>query len=415
MKKTMMRQMLLHVAAALLAIPAAAQAPAGKDPGALGQSGPATISPDYMRTRAVISPVIHPDRRVTFRLNAPAATDVRLTGHVIGPKMHWLSPERSLPLTKGTDGVWSITIGPLEPEIYQYNFLVNGAGVSDPGNRINLVQVPGDKPAYYDPQDVPHGDVRMVVYHSKATNSVRYLRVYTPPGYDDSKQRYPVLYLQHGGNCCEYSWMEQARANMIMDNLIAEKKAKPMIVVMALGARSGPSEGLGPVPAHREGNKPPAGRQSNYDPGNLFEVDLLTTIIPLVDKKFRTLANADNRALSGLSQGGIQTVTIGLRNTDTFHWLVPMSAGAENQGDDQFMKISEDIFADPEPLKKNLKLLHFLVGREDVLYEADKRLADKLRSLGVKLTFEAYPGMHEYKVWRRGLYETAPLLFRQGS
>ena len=105
-------------------------------------------------------------------------------------------------------------------------------------------------------------------------------------------------------------------------------------------------------------------------------------------------------------------MTIGLRHTDVFHWLVPMSAGAENTGDDQFMKISEDIFANPEPLKKNLKLLYFLVGREDVLYEPDKRLAEKLQSLGVKLTFTAYPGMHEYKVWRRGLYETAPLLFR---
>ncbi len=398
--------------ALLLAIPAGAQMPAGMDPGSLGRSDPMPIRPDYMRTRAVISPTIHPDRRVTFRLNAPEATDVRLTGHVIGARMHWLSPDRTLPMAKGADGIWSITLGSLEPEIYTYSYMLNGAGVSDPGNRINMVEVPGDKPAYYDPQDVPHGDVRMVVYHSKATNSVRYLRVYTPPGYDGNATRYPVLYLQHGGNCCEYSWMEQARANMIMDNLIAEKKAHPMIVVMALGARSGPSEGLGPVDSQREGFKPPAGRQSNYDPGNLFEIDLLTGIIPFIDKRFRTLANADNRALSGLSQGGIQTVTIGLRHTDVFHWLVPMSAGAENQGDDQFMEISKDIFANPEPLKKNLKLLHFLVGREDVLYQPDKRLAEKLQSLGVKLTFQALPGMHEYKVWRRGLYETAPLLFR---
>ena len=408
--KNLMGRMLLP--ALLLAIPATAQVPAGADPGSLGQPGPATLRPDYSRTRAVISPIIHPDRRVTFRLNAPEATDVQLTGHVIGPRMHWLSKERSLPMTKGADGFWTITLGPLEPEIYPYSYLVNGVAVSDPGNRINMVEVPGDKPAYYDPQDVPHGDVRMVVYHSKATSSVRYLRVYTPPGYDESKARYPVLYLQHGGNCCEYSWMEQARANMIMDNLIAQKKARPMIVVMALGARSGSSEALGPVESQREGFKPPPGRQTNYDPGNLFEQDLLTGIIPFIDKKFRTIANADNRALSGLSQGGIQTVTIGLRHTDVFHWLVPMSAGAENQGDDQFMKISEDIFANPEPLKKNLKLLHFLVGREDVLYEPDKRLAEKLQSLGVKLTFQAYPGMHEYKVWRRGLYETAPLLFR---
>ncbi len=265
---------------------------------------------------------------------------------------------------------------------------------------------------FYDPQDVPHGDVRMVVYNSKATNSVRYLRVYTPPGYDEGKGRYPVLYLQHGGNCCESSWMEQARANLILDNLIAEKKARPMIIVMALGARSGNAEGLGPVESQMD-NAPRLGKgQSNYDPGNRFEVDLLTGIIPFIDHKFRTIADADHRALSGLSQGGIQTVTIGLRHTEAFHWLAPMSAGAESAGDDQFMDISKDVFANPGPLKANLRLLHFVVGQEDVLYEADKRLADRLQSLGVKLTFTPVPGMHEYKVWRRGLHEVAPELFR---
>jgi enterochelin esterase-like enzyme len=206
--------------------------------------------------------------------------------------------------------------------------------------------------------------------------------------------------------------MELARANLILDNLIAEHKARPMIIVMALGARSGPSEGLAPFPSQMEGAKGPGKGQSNYDPGNLFEVDLLGGIIPFIDHKFRTIADADHRALSGLSQGGIQTVTIGLRHSETFHWLVPMSAGAESAGDDQFMTISKDVFANPEPLKQNLKLLHFVVGDEDVLYEADKRLADRLSSLGVKLTFTAVPGMHEYKVWRKGLHDVAPELFR---
>ncbi|MDB5739578.1 MAG: putative esterase, partial [Alphaproteobacteria bacterium] len=152
--------------------------------------------------------------------------------------------------------------------------------------------------------------------------------------------------------------------------------------------------------------------QTNYDPGNLFEIDLLTGIIPFIDGKFRTIADADHRALSGLSQGGIQTVTIGLRHTEAFHWLAPMSAGAESSGDDQFMDISADVFANVEPLKKNLRLLHFVVGDQDVLHEADKRLADRLSSLGVKLTFSPVPGMHEYKVWRRGLHDVAPELFR---
>lgn len=399
------------LALALLAAQAAAQVPAGASLGALGQPGPQTLRADYARSHAVISPLIHADHRVTFRLNAPQATNVRLTGHIIGPNAHWLSKDRSLPMSKGPDGIWSITVGPLAPDIYDYGYLVDGVTASDPGNRLGLVEVPGDKPAYYDAQAVPHGDVHMIAYYAKAIGATRYLRVYTPPGYEKGIQRYPVLYLMHGGNCCEYSWMEQARANLILDNLIAEHKARPMIMVMALGARSGPSEGLEAVPSQMEGFKPPAGRQSNYDPGNLFEIDLLNDIIPLVDGRFRTIADADHRALSGLSQGGIQTVTIGLRHTGIFHWLVPMSAGAENRGDDQFVEISRDVYEHPEALKKNLKLLHFVVGDQDVLHEADKRLADLLVAHGVKLTFQTVPGMHEYKVWRQGLHDVAPLLF----
>jgi enterochelin esterase-like enzyme len=394
---------------------AASQVPAGASLGGLGQSGPQTLRADYARSRAVISPIIHSDRTVTFRLNAPEARDVRLTGHIIGPNAHWLSKDRSLAMVRGAEGIWSITLGPVSPDIYDYGYLVDGVTASDPGNRLGLVEIPAAAPAYYDARPVPHGDVHMIAYYAKPIGATRYLRVYTPPGYEKSTQHYPVLYLMHGGNCCEYSWMEQARANMIMDNLIAEHKARAMILVMALGARSGSSEGLEPVPSQQEGFKPPPGRQSNYDPGNLFEMDLLHDIIPLVDGRFRTIADADHRALSGLSQGGIQTVTIGLRHTDTFHWLVPMSAGAENQGDDQFVEISRDVYEHPEALKKNLKLLHFVVGEQDVLHEADKRLADLLRAHGVKLTFQAVPGMHEYKVWRQGLHDVAPLLFRPGK
>jgi enterochelin esterase-like enzyme len=411
---TMRKFLMLAVMLAAPAMaPLYAQVPAGARLGETGAPGPGKAAEEYSRPRQVISPIIHADRSVTLKVNAPLATEVRVTGHIIGPNAHWLSaPRKSIPMTKGADGLWSVKLGPLAPDIYDYGFLIDGYPASDIANRLNYVEVPADKPTFYDAQDVPHGDVRMVVYNSRATNSVRYLRVYTPPGYDGSTARYPVVYLQHGGNCCEYAWMEQARANLILDNLIAEKKAKPMILVMALGARSGPSEGLGPNPSQMEGAKSLGKGQTNYDPGNLFEMDLLTGIIPFIDGKFRTIADADHRALSGLSQGGIQTVTIGQRHTETFHWLAPMSAGAESAGDDQFMDISKDVFANVEPLKKNLKLLHFVVGQEDVLYEADKRLADRLSSLGVKLTFTPVPGMHEYKVWRRGLHEVAQELFR---
>ena len=401
------------LAAALLSGPGQAQVPPGVRLDATGHPGRNIAPEEYSRPRRTISPVVHPDRTVTLKVNAPLASEVRVTGHIIGMNAHWLSaPRKSIPMTKGTDGLWSVTLGPLKPDIYDYGYLIDGYPAGDIGNRLNYVEVPGDGPAYYDAQDVPHGDVHLVVYNSKATRSVRYLRVYTPPGYDSSNTRYPVLYLQHGGNCCESSWMEQARANLIMDNLIAQKKARPMIIVMALGARAGNSEGIGPVPSQMEGAKGLGKGQTNYDPGNRFEADLLTGIIPFIDHKYRTIADADHRALSGLSQGGIQTVTIGLRHSDVFHWLVPMSAGAESAGDDQFMDISKDIFADVSPLKKNLRLLHFVVGDQDVLHEADKRLADRLASLGVTLTFTTEPGMHEYKVWRKGLWDVAPELFR---
>ncbi|HEU4548794.1 MAG TPA: alpha/beta hydrolase-fold protein [Rhizomicrobium sp.] len=404
----------LIAATALLApLPLQAQVPPGVRLDATGHPGPNVAPEEYSRPRRTISPVIHPDRSVTLKVNAPLAREVRVTGHIIGMNAHWNSaPRKSIPMTKGADGIWSVTLGPLKPDIYDYGYLVDGYPAGDIGNRLNYVEVPGDGPAYYDARDVPHGDVHLVVYNSKATDSVRYLRVYTPPGYEAGTARYPVLYLQHGGNCCESSWMEQARANLIMDNLIAAKKARPMIIVMALGARSGPSEGIGPVPSQMEGARGLGKGQTNYDPGNRFEVDLLTGIIPFIDHKYRTIADADHRALSGLSQGGIQTVTIGLRHTGVFHWLVPMSAGAESAGDDQFMDISKDVFADVSPLKKNLKLLHFVVGDQDVLHEADKRLADRLAALGVKLTFTTEPGMHEYKVWRKGLWDVAPELFR---
>ena len=402
------------LAAALLApLPLQAQVPPGVRLDATGHPGPNVAPEEYSRPRRTISPIIHPDRSVTLKVNAPLAREVRVTGHIIGMNAHWLSaPRKSIAMTKGADGIWSVTLGPLKPDIYDYGYLVDGYPAGDIGNRVNYVEVPGDGPAYYDARDVPHGDVHLVIYNSKATDSVRYLRVYTPPGYDAGTTRYPVLYLQHGGNCCESSWMEQARANLIMDNLIAAKKARPMIIVMALGARSGPSEGIGTVPSQMEGARGLGKGQTNYDPGNRFEVDLLTGIIPFIDHKYRTIADADHRALSGLSQGGIQTVTIGLRHSDVFHWLVPMSAGAESAGDDQFMAVSKDVFADVSPLKRNLKLLHFVVGDQDVLHEADKRLADRLASLGVKLTFTTEPGMHEYKVWRKGLWDVAPELFR---
>ena len=393
------------------------QVPAGRSLDALGQSSPPAPNAGGPIARAV-SPEIHADHSVTIRLSAPNARDVRIAGHIIGPNAHFLSKEKTLAMTKDEKGIWSITLGPLAPEIYDYGFVVDGVQIYNPATP-SLVEIPGQTSAYYDARPVPHGEVRMLVYQSKAIGGVmRNMLVYTPAGYDGGKTRYPVLYLMHGGNCCESQWVQNARANTILDNLIADGKARPMIVVMPLGSRAGPSEGLGPIPSQMANANPGPGNgaaQSNYTPGNLFEIDLLTGIIPFIDQRYRTIADADHRALSGLSQGGIQSLTIGLRHTDVFHWVAPMSAGSENQGDDQLSKVLEDVYQHPEPLKKNLKLIYFVAGREDVLHEANWRVADRLRQVGVSVGFEDVPGMHEFRVWRRGLYDLAPLLFVPGK
>jgi enterochelin esterase-like enzyme len=393
---------------------AQAQAPATAQPaqpaGPAGQQG----------QRRVASPEIHPDRRVTFRLFAPEAKEVRINGPIVVDR-----PGGFLPMTRDAQGVWSITLGPLAPELYEYSFWMDQVSLVDPSNRAShydnsrksLVQVPGPSPAFYDIRPVPHGSVRMEVHDSKVIGAPRYVWVYTPPGYDESRDRYPVLYLMHGGGCCEDIWIRALRANMILDNLIADGKAKPMIIVMPLGARSGGSDGLGPNPTQMQGAPPAFANpqsQSNFVPNNLFEQHLLTELIPFIDGKFRTIANADGRGLSGLSQGGIQTFTIGLRRTDVFHWLVPMSAGG-GSAPDQLINPLRDVYETPEKLdkvKKDLKLLYVNVGREDPLYEANTRMVDKLRQGGVTLTYAPIAGGHEYSVWRIALRDVAPLLFR---
>ena len=386
---------------------------------ALGQDGPMT--PTANPIGRIVSPEIHPDGRVTFRLNAPNARQVRLTGMIIGPRAHWLSTEKFLPMNRDERGVWSITLGPLPPEFYDYGCQVDGLPVLDPGNPPGQVVIPGPGSEVYQVRKVPHGTVRLEIYETATFGGApRYVWVYTPPGYDAGNQRYPVTYLLHGSQCCEHAWVQTNRINTVLDNLIADGKVKPMIVVMPLGARSGGSIHLGPAPGQLEGAPPPAGSapdapQSNYQPGNLFEQDLVTNMVPFIDRKFRTIANADNRALTGLSQGGLQTFVIGLRNTETFHWLAPQSAGAENAGDNQLYLPTRGVVENPEAMakvKRDLKLMYVTVGDEDVLYEPSRRLVERLRQLGLPVTFTTQHMRHNYAAGRVALLEILPALFK---
>ncbi len=266
---------------------------------------------------AVNSPEVHADRTVTFRVRAPEAKEVRL---VSGPIFTALGKQRGdvVAFTKGENGVWSVTIGPLQPDMYAYHFNIDGAQVADPNNTYaaftamppySQLVVHGDGPAFYDARKVPHGNVTRHVYHSDVTNGERELYVYTAPGYDRSKS-YPVLYLVGGSGELAHNWIYDGRANFIMDNLLAEGKAVPMIIAI-------PNNQV----LHR--NHPQHAERTF----KLFEAEMRQHVIPLVDREYSTRANPRGRALSGLSMGGRHTMFVGFNSLDLFASFGVLSAG----------------------------------------------------------------------------------------
>ena len=387
------------------ATPGQAAAPFGRGPG---------------RGPQVVSPQVNADRTITLRFRAPEAKDVVAIGEIDG-KDH--------PMTKGDDGVWTVTIGPLAPDVYNYQFRVDGIVAMDPQNpyvkigfggfpSASLVEVPDNGLTFDDANPVPHGTVQIVTYDSKSIGVPRTLWIYTPPGYEKSKQRYPVFYLLHGSGNIDSSWILTGRANYIMDNLIAEGKAKPMIIVNPLGyARQG--IGLGPevMPDQTQnggrgagGAAPGAGGPMGAGQQNSpFAHDLLEDVIPFVEKNFRTYTDADHRALGGLSMGGGQTVAIGFTHTNLFHSIIVMSAGAQNAD-----KTYPDFFANPAATNKTLKVLWIGVGADDpIAGQGAKALDATLTAKGITHGMWVLPGArHEWVVWRHALYEVAPKLFR---
>jgi len=389
------------------AAPALAQAPTGRG------AGPNTGAPGVGRGRgpALVTPEVKADRTVTFRFRAPDATQVTLIGELDGT---------TYPMTKDEGGVWSVTVGPWAPDVYNYQFNVDGIVAMDPVNPsvklgfgafppANLVEVPttGGDLAFYDAKNVAHGSVRIETYHSKSLGVPRQVWVYTPPGYDTGTERYPVFYLLHGAGNIESSWMLTGRANLILDNLIAEGKTRPMIIVNPLGyARQG--VGLAPEIA----GTPAPGAGLTAQPGIPaqtvgFANDLLNDVVPFVEGRFRTLPGADNRALGGLSMGGGHTVQIGFNNTDTFRALVVMSAGAQNAE-----TTYPSFFADAKAINSKMKLIWVGVGKDDFALNGSQALAASLKNAGINHTFRLTEGRHEWVIWRHYLNEVAPLLFR---
>lgn len=346
-----------------------------------GQSGPVT------------SPEVHPDRTVTFRVRAPKASEVFLNGE-------WRGGGK-LPMAKDEQGLWSLTVGPLDPDLYGYSFVIDGLVVADPSNailkpmrspRTSVLEIPGDPPGLHEYAEVPHGTVRLHDYVSKPLGRRRSLRVYTPPGYDQKPEaRYPVLYLLHGSGDNEATWTSFGRAHLIADNLLAQGKARPMIIVTPDGhAVVGPEA-----------------RAKNVEP---FGADLLEEVLPWVEGNYRTHTDRNGRAIAGLSMGGGQSLILGLNHLDRFSWVGGFSSAISNPE-----STLASALGDPQATNAKVNLLWIACGREDSLSKNSSQLSELLKTKGIRHECKITDGNHSWPVWRRYLEEFLPLLFRDGK
>ena len=347
----------------------------------------------------VVSPEVSPERRVTFRLSAPKATAVTVAGD-------WEPGAKAM--TRGDEGVWSYTTPPLEPAIYSYSFSVDGVPTADPFNTFikasaiwgmqNLLEVPGAEPAPYSIRDVPHGAVTVLRYHSQVTNAPRGLYVYTPPGYDaNAREKYPVLYLLHGFGDDESSWTVVGRANFIADNLIAGGKARPMIIVMPNGHSLRP-----PSP----GEPRQAIERWFAENTESFQRELLTEIIPAVEKRFRARTEQSRRAIAGLSMGGGESLLIGLGHPERFGWVAGFSSSVS-----YVEKSLGGLPADDARPGRARKLLWIGIGRGDFLFADNQRFKAALDARRVKHVWRLTEGSHTWPLWRAYLGELMPRLF----
>ncbi len=364
-------------------------------------------------SRRLVSPEVQPDRQITFRLAAPKALEVQLRFAEGAVRTHTM--------TKGADGVWSVTLGPVDPETYTYSYLVDGLKVLDVANPdiklglaldASVVEVPGTPARFDQLRNVPHGSVNMHSYQATAQDRQRAMYIYVPPQYyTEASRKFPVLYLWHGAGGVESDWSRDGRTAIILDNLIAEKKAVPMIIVM-------PNNNvLAPVAGGAFGSS------------GVLEKELLNDIIPFVEKNYRVLANRNNRAIAGLSAGGGTTMNVGMRHLELFAWLgefssgifggagvaaaaaVPAGGGA-GYGAWEPEKIAPGIYQNLVSPARKPRVFWMSVGTEDPRLPFHKQALEDFQKHGIEPTFKTYPGAHEWKVWRHSLAEFAPVLFR---
>ena len=338
-------------------------------------------------------PQILPDHSVKFRIQAPDAQKVQID---LG---------RKYDMVKDNEGFWEVTTDTISEGFHYYSLLIDGVAVADPasetfygmGRMASGIEIPIKGIKYYAIKDVPHGEIRIKRYFSTVFNKWRQFYIYTPAGYDvNTTEKYPVLYILHGGGEDERGWATQGKTDLILDNLIAEKKAKPTLIVMPDGNTNTDFAGFGERTL------------------KMFEAELKQCIIPFVEKNYRTETDSFNRALAGLSMGGLQTLYVGINNTEMFSylgvfssgWILPMQNELAN-AQYEFMKKNAD------KINNNLKLLWIAMGgKEDIAYNNCQAMISKFDEMKIKYTYSEYPGGHTWPVWRNNLYKIAPLLFK---
>ena len=342
------------------------------------------------------SPVVNDDSSITFSIKAPDAKDVSVSFQM-----------QNYPMVKDAEGVWSATVGPVEPEMYTYAFSVDGLKVLDPSNpemqvgqapSWSLVTVPGNPPRFYEMQNVPHGAIHIHKYYSTTQQVNRELYVYTPPGYNSNK-KYPLLNLRHGGGDNETAWYVVGDAANILDNLLAEEQIVPMIVVMTNGNVEKQTEG---------GAYGEEGIQIMAD-------ELFNDVLPLIEKEYKVYSDQKHRAIAGLSMGGGQSFYIGLRNLNKFDWIGSFSSGIFGGIPGVEFDAEKEIpgiLTRSADFNRELELFYLSVGEQDPRIEHTAKVADQFKKNGLDLVYETFEGAHEWKVWRYSLRNFLQLLFK---
>jgi enterochelin esterase family protein len=360
----------------------------------------------------IVSPQIHDDNSVTFRLNAPDAAEVKLSGDWM-PAEGWTPG--SVAMQKGDNGIWSFTTAPLEPELYSYSFLIDGFRTTDPNNPflirdvanvMNIFIIGGEQADLYKVNDVPHGTVAHRWYNSPGLKMDRRITIYTPPGYENTSEKYPVLYLLHGAGGDEEAWITLGRTAQIMDNLIAKGKAKPMIVVM-------PNGNVIQDAAPGEGN------QGFYKPQFMIPKTMdgtyeanFTDIIKFVETNYRVKTEKAHRAIAGLSMGGFHSLHISRYYPNTFDYVGLFSAAIlpnQNAVHEVYQNFDETL---KQQMENGYALYWIGIGKTDFLYDANKQYREKLDNLGMEFIYRETEGGHIWKNWRVYLSEFVPLLFQ---